>query len=145
MHGTATAQLPESGMRNDDKHEKTEITAFFRNGCRSCSDDQKLDFGSSCPERIRGTGVYGRRRTPLSSEAIQRRSISFLEGKQQYRHTKQTDDFICCKTVYNIVVRLRCKKKRAVKNRIENPILHSSGSFVYFSFRPSGRFFRFSF
>jgi hypothetical protein len=40
---------------------------------------------------------------------------------------------------------IRCKKKRAVKNRIENPILHSSGSFVYFSFRPSGRFFRFSF
>ena len=36
-------------------------------------------------------------------------SSYFLEGKQQYRHTKQTDGFICCKTVYNIAVRLLCR------------------------------------
>ena len=32
-----------------------------------------------------------------------------IEGRQQYRHTKQTDGFICCKTVYNIAVRLLCR------------------------------------
>ena len=68
--------------------------------------------------------------------------LELLDGSAKNRHRLFTVTIARC---HVSTERLRCKKKRAVKNRIENPILHSSGSFVYFSFRPSGRFFRFSF
>jgi hypothetical protein len=68
--------------------------------------------------------------------------LELLDGSAKNRHRLFTVTIVRC---HVSTERLRCKKKRAVKNRIENPILHSSGSFVYFSFRPSGRFFRFSF
>ena len=68
--------------------------------------------------------------------------LELLDGSAKNRHRLFTVTIARC---HVSTERLRCKKKRAVKNRLENPILHSSGSFVYFSFRPSGRFFRFSF